>query len=405
MKKTIAILLVMILAISMLTACGGSKSSNSYDGASGGSSSGSAPSSAPAVMREELGIYDYADAEVYYTGNNGGDGAAPMEAPIPMPEDPGSAIGADQVDTSTAQQTETSGGLSEKIIYTANADIEAVNFDETIEKVYDLIGLNGAFIESSYIGGRNYAQSYYGYQTYRSANFVLRVPKDRFETVTGNLDILGNVTSLQTNAENITAQFLDTESRLSSYRIQEERLLAMLEKSDTVADMITIESRLAEVRYSIESLTSTLKNWQNQVDYSTLTLYIHEVENFTETVPIQQTYWQQIGTGLQSTTKSVGRFFTNLFKWIIVNLPVLIILAIIAAAIVIFVRRKIRKNRDIYKNRNNNSNYINYNSSEKNNKNYNNSNANYNNSNYNNSNTNNSNNNNNNNNSSNGPTP
>ena len=327
MKKIIVILLTAIVAVSVLAACSGSNSSSYSD-------SGAAPSSSPAAMRTES--FEMQVAKEY--DNEGGE-MAPMAAPIP-----GGADG-DQIDSSEMQQTNTSGGLAEKIIYTANADIETVNFDETLESVYDLIGFNGAFIESSYIGGRNYSQSYYGFQTYRSANFTLRVPKDRFDTVTGNLEVLGNVTSLSTNAENITAQFLDTESRLSSYRIQEERLLAMLEKAETVTDMITIESRLAEVRYSIESFTSTLKNWQNQVDYSTLTLYIREVEKLSEIVPIQQTYWQQIGSGLQSTTTGIGEFFTNLFKWFIVNLPVLIILAIIIVAIVIIVRRRIKKHR------------------------------------------------------------
>ena len=339
MKKAIAILIAAILAVSLLAACGASSFDSS--GNSGGGSSGGGD-----IFRSE---------------------SAQMEAPAPAAPMPSSAPSADfmadgsgfdmdrneygsderivSTEASNAQTIETAIDMAEKIIYTAHADIETVDFDQTVEIVYDLIGLNGAFIESSYIGGRNYSQSYYGYQTFRSANFTLRVPKARFDAVTGNLEVLGNVTSLRTDAQNITSQFVDTESRLTSYRIQEERLLAMLEKADTVADMITIETSLSEVRYSIESLTSTLKNWQSQVDYSTLVLYIVEVERFTETTPIQQTYWQQVGAGLSSRIKGIGEFFTDLFKWLIVNMPVLIILAVIAVAVVLIIRRRIRKKR------------------------------------------------------------
>jgi len=353
MKRTMAILLAAFLAISLLTACGSSKFDGFGYSANGGSSMvNAAPQASASPAQMASGAYDYDLTEAYEILAEMG--MAP-EAP-PMPDDMYDGYS----EFGTLPEAG-SGGLADKIIYTANADIETVDFDKTLEMVNELLNFNNAFIENSYQGGRNYAQSYYGYQIYRTANYTLRVPAERFKAVTESLDVLGNVVSLSTNAENITAQFRDTSSRLTSYRIQEERLLAMLEKSDTVADMITIESRLADVRYSIESLTSTLSNWQNQVDYSTLTLYIREVEKLSETVPIQRTYWQQVGDGLQLTTRNVGEFFTDLFKWIAINSPVLIILAIIVIVIVVIVKSKKSKKRKLYEyynsmNNNNNNN-------------------------------------------------
>ena len=330
MKKAIAVLMTIMLCAAMLAAC---------SSGGGGNSTMSQPAPMPSYSADH-GEYNSYGADV-----------APAEFSLmSRPEEGGN----------TAYSTQSLSGLSEtpddisamgiadmsdKIIYSATAELETVDFDATIEQVYDLLNFNNAFIESSYIGGRNYAQSSYAYrqQTYRSANFTLRVPKDRFETVTGGLDILGNVTSLRTNAVNITAQFFDTQSRLSSYRIQEERLLAMLERADEVTDMIAIESRLSELRYSIESLTSTLLNWQSQVDYSTLTIYITEVEIYTEIVPIQRSYWEQIGDGFQATVRGVGRFFSNLFMWIIINLPALAIFAAFAIIALIIGKRTIRR--------------------------------------------------------------
>ena len=342
LKKHVAILLVILLAFSfLLTAC--NKSTESFNGSTGSSSMQAAPH-APAAPSPSMAQA----AAASYGGGVGGSGydSGRNEAEVtffdaPVNPDIAPQNGIDNNNFSLS--TNPSSGLAEKIIYTAYAYIEAVDFDVSIARIDELLVQNGAFVENSTVGGRNYAQSYYGYQTYRSATFTIRIPKDRFDAVTKNLSIFGNVISLSTNADNITAQFMDTESRLKSYKIQEERLLAMLEKSETVADMISIEARLAEVRYSIESLTSTLRNWQNQVDYSTLTLTINEVEKFTEIVPIQRTYWQQVGDGLQSKTKAVGEFFKNFAKWIIVNLPVFIVLAVIIVIIVLIVRRNIRK--------------------------------------------------------------
>ena len=339
MKKSIAILLAVVITVFLLASCNAAGYNVSGQG-------GSAPMAAPSASAGGSGssvLYDVPKNSEYALM------APPVHADL---EDIAR-------DTLTSSQTSggsgvpvtnpvTDQGLAEKIIYSVYADVETVKFDETIEMVYELLARNNAFIESSYIGGRNYAQSYYGWQTYRSANFTLRIPKDRLNAVTASLENLGNVTSTRSDAENITSQFFDTQSRLNSYRTQEERLLDMLSKADNVPDMIAVEQRLAEVRYSIESLTTTLNNWQNKVDYSTLTLYIHEVETFTEKTPIHRTYWQQLGDGIQANTKGIGEFFKGLLKWLVVSSPVLILLAVIAFACVLIVKRQLRrrKNRD-----------------------------------------------------------
>jgi len=315
MKKTVSILLCMLLATTLLAAC-----SSGYGGMDtpAGAPAPEMPADAPdydsSYAESESGGFDVNDT-LFTDGQD--EGIMPVSAPA-------------------------AGGLAEKIIYSVSADIETIKFDDTVAMVSSLLGRYGAFIENSSIRGRNYASNYGGWTEYRYAHFALRVPKEQLDAMTANLDSLGNVTNLSTNAENITAQFLDTESRLSSLKIQEERLLDMLRKAEDIPDLIAIEERLSEVRYQIESITSLLRNWQNQVDYSYLTLSISEVEEFTEITEIHRTYWQQIGDGFMSTLNSVGRFFMDFFKWLIIAAPVLVILAIIAVIVIIITRRVFR---------------------------------------------------------------
>ena len=350
MKKAIAIMTVALMAVIMSAACG---AGGAGGGMSGGSAAPQAPMSSSAPLRDEMSLNLYSsgadgrwdwDDEQDYAYELAATVVADSAPQAPMGSTrPGAAANTPGGEISAEPTSGSGGGLAEKIIYTAHAEIETVEFDNTIEAVHGLRARYGAFIENSYVGGRNYAQSRFGHQSYRSARFTLRVPQDQLASMTELLDSLGNVTFIQNDAQNITAQFFDTQSRLTALRTQEQSLLNMLAKAETVADMIIIEERLSDVRYNIESLTSTLRNWQNQIDYSTLTLNIQEVEVFTEIVPIHRTYWQQIGDGLQNTVRGVGRFFMGLFMWIIVNLPVFIILAIIAAAVTFIVRSKIRK--------------------------------------------------------------
>jgi hypothetical protein len=316
MKKIIALSLTGLLLLSMLSACGAKLYSTSAD-------AGSAPAEAPAPDGSYSG-----NAEIYDLPPMGGY----AETGVAYDMGVGAAGGA----YADSAPRETSGEFLEKIIYTASAGIETVDFDRTVNGVYALLARYGAEIENSWVGN----QGYYAGKQYHAAEFSIRVPKERYAEMTSSLSDLGNVTYLSQNAQNVTAEYTDTESRLKTYRIEEERLLAMLEKADTVADMITIESTLSQVRYNIESLTSSLKNLQRHVDYSTVTLSISEVEALTVQEPVHRTYGQQLGDGLQATLKSVGSFFKTLFKGIVVELPVLAILAVIAVVIIIIVKKK-----------------------------------------------------------------
>ncbi|MDR1246278.1 MAG: DUF4349 domain-containing protein, partial [Clostridiales Family XIII bacterium] len=103
--------------------------------------------------------------------------------------------------------------------------------------------------------------------------------------------------------------------------------------------LIALESRLSDVRYEIESLTSRLRDWQDQVDYSTVNLYINEVDHLQEQTKIDRSYAQELGDGFTSTLRGIGAFFKELFRLVFAALPVLIILAVLAFAAFLIVKR------------------------------------------------------------------
>ncbi len=321
MKKKLSAFFCIAMSLLLLASCSSGYSSLNLEMGSGGYAPQAAPGDAYDYAEEYAVESDTADYEVRETSS-------------------GISLGA-----------QTGVSLAEKIIYSANASIETVHFDDSLSELGNMIAQFGAFVESSYESGGDYVSKYYGYNAYRTANYVIRVPRESFSAMTGSLSALGHVTSLSTNADNVTEQYTDTESRLAVYRTEESRLLAMLEKSDTVADMITIESTLSSVRYEIESLTSRLKNLDNKVNYSSVTLSIREVEELTPAVQTHLTYGQQLSKGLKNTLKNTGNFFKNLLKFIVVNSPVIIILIIIIVVATILIRRRDKrpKRTDLHK--------------------------------------------------------
>ena len=239
--------------------------------------------------------------------------------------------------------------LSEKIIYSAYAELETIAFDDTVLAVQEMAAQYGAFMESSYVEGVDYYSAYYDDQTYRTASFTIRVPVENYSAMTGGLSALGHVISVHHYAENVTAQYTDLESRLVAYETEEDTLLSMLEQAETVTDLLEIQTRLSEVRYEIEYYTSMLRNLQNDISYSTVELYVYEVRELSETVEPQLTYWEQMGEGFRSSVRRVGRVFKNGFMDVVTNLPmILLVLAFLAVLFLVpflLIRRAIRKAR------------------------------------------------------------
>ena len=205
--------------------------------------------------------------------------------------------------------------------------METLNFDESIAGLMEMLEQYGGWIESSSLSGANYYSISRGNSGNRSAYYTLRIPSDKFETMMTGLSQLGNVPYTYTYSENVTAQYYDTQARLTAYETQEERLLEMMEKAETVSDVITIEEKLTELRYQIESLQSTLTNWDRQVSYSSLYVTVDEVGEYTPQP--QQSYLQELWQALTGAFKDLGRFFKNFLVFLVSAIPTLLVLVVL----------------------------------------------------------------------------
>lgn len=241
---------------------------------------------------------------------------------------------------------------AEKIIYSANAMIESVDYEATVQGVYDMVERFGGFVQSSSISGSDYYSAARGRHSLRYASFTVRIPSENFETLTSSLSELGNVPYCNTYSENVSAQYYDVQSRLTAYRTQEARLLEMLEIAETVEDLLAIQQQLTEVQYEIDSLQSTLTNYDRRISYSTVDIEVQEVEEYTEQPVVQLTYWQKMGRGFTRSLENVGEFFTDALLWFVSNLPALITWAIAIVAVVFVGKRiKIKRGGRLFKRR------------------------------------------------------
>ena len=322
MKKLLSIFLALMMLLS-LAACGASSPVSALSRSSD-QSTAEAPAGSNALYSDEAA--------------EGGYGGFAMNA------------AASESQSAAADGSKSEDSLPEvdpdKIIYSADATVETTDFDGTLAGVAKLVEQYNGWIESSSINGANYYSKTRGSTSSRSASYTIRIPSASFSDIMGSLSTLGNVPYTYTYTDNVTSQYYDAEARLTAYRTQEARLLEMMEKAETVEDVITIEEKLTELRYQIESLQSTLKNWDRQVSYSTVYLSVEEVAEYTpETPAAKPGYGQRLLTSLRASLRAIGGFFSELLIWLAGALPVLLVLAAAVGVVVLIVRSVRRKRR------------------------------------------------------------
>ena len=249
-----------------------------------------------------------------------------------------SSSSANAASEETSETGDASGELDpEKIIYSASATIETTEFDATLEALQTMIDRCGGWVESSSTNGANYSSISAGRKTYRSASYTLRVPKESFSGLMGSLSELGNVPYSHVDSENVTSQYVDTQTRLATYEAQEQRLVELLDRAETVSDVIEIENELTEVRYRIESLQTTLLSWDRRVTWSTIELSINEVFEYTPAAKVG--YGTKLLNALQNGIDTLGDFLIGLVE----ALPTLLVLAVLVFALVRLIRAAFRK--------------------------------------------------------------
>ncbi|WP_160148728.1 DUF4349 domain-containing protein [Amycolatopsis alkalitolerans] len=107
-----------------------------------------------------------------------------------------------------------------------------------------------------------------------SANIALAVPDKTLDDVIGQLSRLGQVTSTEQTAQDLTEQVMDLDSRLETARRSVDRIRALLDRAASLSDITTIESQLTTRESDLESLEARQRTLTTSVAMATITLTI-----------------------------------------------------------------------------------------------------------------------------------
>ncbi|MBR3305835.1 MAG: DUF4349 domain-containing protein [Lachnospiraceae bacterium] len=239
----------------------------------------------------------------------------------------------------STQYEEAAAKTGRKLIRNVSLDVETKNYDELTANVVSEVKALGGYVENSNSWNGS-AYSYSGSRT-RNTSMTLRIPADRLDEFLSHMADMSNITRRSENVTDVTLTYVDLESHKEALKAEEQRLIEMMEKAETIEDLITIEGRLSDIRYQVESMESQLRSYDNQVDYATLQLSITEVEELT---PVEdRNAFEKMGEGFISSLKGVGNGIVNFFVWLISNLPYLVVWGGIFFGIFLVIRGIFRK--------------------------------------------------------------
>ena len=127
------------------------------------------------------------------------------------------------------------------------------------------------------------------------ATLVLRIPAERLSATLSTIKQLGTVNSVSLKSDDVTTQSRDVDARITALQTSVDRLLDLMSKATTTADLITIESTLSARQADLDSLKAQKAALDDQVSMSTITLELHA--KGTVAAPAPATFWSGLGTG------------------------------------------------------------------------------------------------------------
>ena len=164
----------------------------------------------------------------------------------------------------------------------------------------------------------------------RSVTFSVRVPSTQFDTFLRSFESQGKVLDREVTAEDVTEEFIDTQSKVRNLRSTEARLLSHLSKTGRLSDTLLIEKEINRVREEMDRLTGRLKFLAHRVSYSTFNITVRETPHAQAITPAE-TF--SAGKVVSDSARSLVTFSQQiltmgiwLLMWSVVWLPPLLIL-------------------------------------------------------------------------------
>jgi hypothetical protein len=165
---------------------------------------------------------------------------------------------------------------------------------------------------------------------------VLRVPVDRYQDVMDGLQGAGRLMERTAQAEDVTDQVVDVESRISSQRASVARVRRLMERAEDLSDVVSLESELSRREADLESLLARQASLKDRTGLATITLAL------ATPPPAEARPAEHHGPGFLDALSGGWEVFVTVLRWLALLFGAVLPFAATAALLVLVWSRLIR---------------------------------------------------------------
>ena len=158
-----------------------------------------------------------------------------------------------------------------KIIKTASINLEIKDYNKYNTSLREKVKSFGGYI----------AQEEQNQSDYKIENTVtVKVPVDQFDNavtlLTSNVEKLNEK---KISSQDVTAEFVDTKSRLEAKRQVRERYIGLLKQAKNMEEILNVQSEINSIQEDMEAAAGRIQYLGHSASYSTINLTYFEVLN------------------------------------------------------------------------------------------------------------------------------
>ena len=164
--------------------------------------------------------------------------------------------------------------VERKILRKAEVRLVVPDFDKAAQELRNLIGrFRGAYVAQAETDGSAGSPRY--------GHWKIRVPVSDFDSFLDAVAQLGVPERQSVDAQDVTEEYYDLETRIKNKKVEEQRLLKHLEQSTGKLDeILKVEREISRVRGEIEQGEGRLRLLANLTSLTTVDVAIREQKNY-----------------------------------------------------------------------------------------------------------------------------
>lgn len=142
-----------------------------------------------------------------------------------------------------------------QVIYTASMTVEVFELGKALSDAEELPETFGGYVSMM-----------------SNQEIVLRIPAGNLRPAMAAVATYGEVSQRNLQAQDVTAEFVDVESRIRALEETQKQLLDLLKQARSVDDALHVRASLDQVNAELEVLKGRMRQLSNLIAFSTLTV-------------------------------------------------------------------------------------------------------------------------------------